>query len=101
MRNTSGRDGDEVVQAYLVFPRLAGAPNLALRGFTRVHLKAGESRRVRFALGARDLSRVDEAGTRLVSAGRYRISVGGGQPGTPAPTVDAPFSITGAKELPR
>ena len=46
VRNTSGRDGDEVVQAYLVFPKLAGAPNLALRGFTRLHLKAGERRRV-------------------------------------------------------
>ena len=32
------------MQAHLVFPKLAGAPNLALRGFTRVHLKAGESR---------------------------------------------------------
>ena len=81
--------------------RTARAGTLALRGFTRVHLKAGESRKVRLALGDRDLSHVNEAGTRLVAAGRYRISVGGGQPGTPAPTVDAPFSITGAKELPR
>jgi beta-glucosidase len=101
VRNTGGRDGDEVVQAYLVFPKLAGAPNLALRGFARVHLKAGEGRRVHFTLGERELSLVDEAGTHRVAAGHYRISVGGGQPGTPAPTVDAPFSITGDKALPR
>jgi beta-glucosidase len=104
VQNTSGRDGDEVVQAYLVFPafpRLPGAPNLALRGFTRVHLKAGESRTVRFTLGERDLSHVDEAGTHVVAAAEYRISVGGGQPGTGAPTAEATFSITGRKELPR
>lgn len=101
VRNTSERDGDEVVQAYLVFPRLPGAPTLALRGFTRVHLHAGESRTVRFALGERELSHVDEAGTHVVAAGPYRISVGGGQPGMGAPTAEAAFSITGRKELPR
>ncbi|HXK09331.1 MAG TPA: glycoside hydrolase family 3 C-terminal domain-containing protein [Vicinamibacteria bacterium] len=101
VRNTSGRDGDEVVQAYLVFPKLPGAPNLALRGFTRVHLAAGERRRVHFTLGERELGHVNEAGTHLVSAGRYWVSVGGGQPGTSAPSVDATFSIIGEKELPR
>jgi beta-glucosidase len=44
---------------------------------------------------------VDEAGVRVVAAGRYRISVGGGQPGTGAPTAEADFSITGKRELPR
>ncbi|MGD8898077.1 MAG: glycoside hydrolase family 3 C-terminal domain-containing protein, partial [Acidobacteriota bacterium] len=101
VRNTSDRDGDEVVQAYLVFPKLPGAPSHALRAFTRVHLKAGESRTVRLALTERDLSHVDEAGARVVAPGQYRISVGGGQPGTVAPTAEAPFSITGSKALPR
>jgi beta-glucosidase len=101
VRNTSGRDGDEVVQAYLVFPKLPGAPRHALRGFARVHVKAGESRTVHFSLGERDLSHVDEAGTRAVAAGAYRLSVGGGQPGTGAPTAEAAFSITGRKDLPR
>ncbi|MCG6924110.1 MAG: glycoside hydrolase family 3 C-terminal domain-containing protein [Acidobacteria bacterium] len=101
VENTSDQDGDEVVQAYLLFPGLPGAPSLALRGFSRVHLKAGESRTVRLTLTERDLSHVDEAGTRVVAAGRYQISVGGGQPGTDAPTAEADFSITGRKELPR
>jgi len=74
--NTSARDGDDVVQAYLVFRDLPGAPRRALRGFTRVHLRAGESRVVRFDLGVRDLSHVDESGTHKVSAGAYRMSVG-------------------------
>jgi len=104
VQNTSARDGDEVVQAYLVFPefpRMPGAPNLALRGFTRVHLKAGEKQTVRFTLGERDLSHVDEAGTHVVGAGEYRLVVGGGQPGTGAPTAEATFQVTGLKQLPR
>jgi len=99
--NTSDRDGDEVVQAYLVFPKLPGAPNRALRSFARVHLMAGESRTVRLTLGERELSHVDEAGTHVVAAGRYRLSVGGGQPGTGAPATEVEFQVKGRKELPR
>ena len=56
---------------------------------------------VSFDLCERDQSHVDEAGMHVVAGGQYRISVGGGQPGTEAPTVEAPFTITGRKELPR
>ena len=38
IRNTSERAGDEVAELYLHFPKSAGAPIRALRGFTRVHL---------------------------------------------------------------
>ena len=48
--NTSARDGDEIVQVYMTFPKIPGAPRRALRGFTRVHLRAGESQTVRFKL---------------------------------------------------
>jgi beta-glucosidase len=99
--NTGGRNGDEVVQLYLTFPKLRGAPIRALRGFTRVHLRAGESRTVRFTLEDRDLSYVAEAGTRLVGAGRYGLAVGGGQPGTAAPVVTIEFDIEGQRPLPR
>jgi beta-glucosidase len=99
--NSSPRAGDEVVQLYLTFPKQAGAPLRALRGFARVHLKAGESRTVRFALDERDLSHVDAAGTRLVAAGRYGLTVGGGQPGTGAPGVAAELEISGDRTLPR
>jgi len=99
--NTSVRDGDEVVQLYLTFPKVAGAPLRALRGFARVHLKAGESRTVRFDLDARELSHVDAEGRRLVGAGRYGLAVGGGQPGTGALVAAAEFEIRGEKALPR
>jgi beta-glucosidase len=80
--NTGGRDGDEVAQLYLTPPQSEGAPRLALRGFQRMTLKAGERRRISFRLAPRDLSFVDRDGTRQLTPGQYGISVGSGQPGT-------------------
>jgi beta-glucosidase len=99
--NRGLRDGDEVVQVYLKFPKLPGAPRVALRGFTRVHLRSGETTTVRFALNERDLSHVNEEGSRLVGAGKYDITVGGGQPGTGAVVAAVNFEIRGQKQLAR
>jgi len=100
VKNSSQREGDEVVQVYLNFPKVAGAPLRALRGFTRVHIAAGETAHVRLNLNKRDLSLVDEAGNRIVAPGSYTLSVGGGQPGTSAPTAEAAFTINGKLDLP-
>jgi beta-glucosidase len=54
------------------------APNRELRGFERIHLKAGETRRVAFLLvPSRDLARYDE-GTRAmaVAPGPFEVEVG-------------------------
>jgi beta-glucosidase len=67
VKNTSKRDGDEVVQLYVAGG--AGEEVRSLRGFQRVHLRAGESREVSFTLGSDDLP-----------ASKVDISVGGGQP---------------------
>ncbi len=99
--NTSTRDGDEVAQLYLAPPRFDGGPRLALRGFQRLSLKAGERREVGWQLNARDLSFVDRDGLRQVMPGRYRLSVGGGQPGTGAAVESATFSLTRQQPLPR
>ena len=67
VKNTSSRDGDEVVQLYI-----SGGPGeeiRSLRSFQRIHLKAGESREVRFTLAHDD-----------VPQAKLQISVGGGQP---------------------
>ena len=50
VKNTSQRDGDEVAEIYLHFPNSPGAPLRALRGFTRVHIGAGETEHVRMML---------------------------------------------------
>ena len=99
--NKGTRDGDEVVQVYLRFPKLPGAPRIALRGFTRVHLRSGETTTVRFTLNERDLSHVNEEGTRLIGAGKYDIAIGGGQPGSGAAAAATNFEIRGQKQLAR
>jgi beta-glucosidase len=80
--NTGQRDGDEVAQLYLTPPAFDGAPRLALRGFQRVSLKAGERKQVTFRLSPRDLSFVTRDGIRQLTPGQYKVSVGSGQPGT-------------------
>jgi beta-glucosidase len=74
--NTSPRDGDEVVQLYVGGGPAAGAPIRSLRGFQRIHLKAGESREVSFVLGPDELPK-----------SAVEVSVGGGQPVANVPRV--------------
>ncbi len=69
VRNSSSRDGEEVVQLYVAGGAEPEAPIRSLRGFRRVHLRAGESRQVTFTLEAADLPK-----------SAVGISVGGGQP---------------------
>ena len=92
--------GDEVVQLYLKFPQIMGAPRIALRGFERVHLDPGASQKVHFELKARDLGMVTEDGNPIVAQGDYTISIGGGQPDTGAPVVTGHFHFDGQYALP-
>jgi beta-glucosidase len=69
VENTSTRSGDEVVQLYVAGGPEPRAPQRSLRGFSRVTLRAGERREVRFTLAAEDLPKT-----------AADISVGGGQP---------------------
>jgi beta-glucosidase len=98
--NTGKMAGDEVVELYLKFPDVPGAPIRALRGFRRIHLAAGETQVVGFQLAQRDLSMVTGTGNRIVAAGNYTLSVGGGQPGTGAPSVSGTFQVDGQIQLP-
>jgi len=98
--NTGKVAGDEVVQLYLQFPPVAGAPHIALRGFERVHLDPGASQKVHFELKNRDLGMVTEDGHPIIAGGEYTISIGGGQPDTGAPTVAGHFRIEGQVALP-
>jgi len=100
VRNVSQREGDEVVELYLSFPKSPAAPIHALRGFTRMRLGTAEAKHVLFALDARDLSEVNEKGDRIVASGAYRISVGGGQPGSVAAQAETAFRINVDQRLP-
>ena len=98
--NAGKKAGDEVVQLYLTFPSVPGAPLKALRGFERIHLAAGASQKVKFELNPRDMSMVTEAGVPIVAEGAYTVTVGGGQPDTGAPAATERFNVKGTKTLP-
>ncbi|MFC3580037.1 glycoside hydrolase family 3 C-terminal domain-containing protein [Sphingomonas hylomeconis] len=99
--NQGDRPGEEVAQLYLNFPDRAGVPRIALRGFRRVALRPGETRLVNFDLSPRDLSSVTPDGARSVAAGRYRVSIGSGQPGTGVPSQTASFTAGQSAALPK
>ena len=99
LTNTGKLAGDEVAQAYLNFPHVDGAPRVALRGFQRVHLNAGETRTLRFTLAPRDLSMVTSAGRIQVAAGEYTLSIGGGQPGLTEGVSAEKFRVSGTRQL--
>ena len=98
--NTGSLAGDEVVQLYLSFPSVKGAPLRALRAFKRVHLEPGASQKVEFTLKNRDLGMVTDVGEPIIAAGKYAVSVGGGQPDTGAPAVAGAFEVTETMALP-
>jgi beta-glucosidase len=101
VKNSGKRDGDEVVQLY-VARKLDGAPIRALRNFQRVHLKAGETRKLAFKVEARDMSVVDADGKRQVPSGIVDLWIGGGQPGGTRPVAGAALQliVSGRQTLP-
>ena len=99
VRNSGSREGDEVVELYIKPPQTAVSPRVELEGFQRIHLRAGESRRVEFNLSPRQLSEVDEKGNRAVLPGDYVISIAGGQPAANMPVTT--LHISGTKALPQ
>jgi beta-glucosidase len=75
--NTGTRAGDEVVQLY-IRDQVSSVtrPIKELRGFERVTLKPGESKRVSFTLGPDELSLIDRRMRRVVEPGRFDVMVG-------------------------
>ena len=98
--NASTRRGDEVAELYLEPPDFDGAPRIALRGFQRFTLAPGESRNIGFELSPRDLSFVTRDGQRQVFSGRYRVTVGSGQPDTGVPFQAGAIEMSRVVALP-
>ncbi len=79
--NSGARAGDEVVQLYVKgLESPVPVPHHELRGFERLQLAAGASRRVAFVLDAKSLSLIDHEGNRRLEPGVFRVFVGGSQP---------------------
>jgi beta-glucosidase len=75
--NTGKYDGDEVVQLY-IRDKLASVarPIMELKGFQRIHLKAGESKEITFNINPDMLSMLNEDLKRFVEPGEFQIMIG-------------------------
>jgi len=75
--NSGSRSGDEVVQMYIHHPISSVVqPVIALRGFKRVHLDAGQSTTVSFDVGPEELSILDAQMKRTVEPGKVEVRIG-------------------------
>uniref|UniRef100_UPI002FCC840E glycoside hydrolase family 3 C-terminal domain-containing protein n=1 Tax=Bosea sp. (in: a-proteobacteria) TaxID=1871050 RepID=UPI002FCC840E len=76
--NQGTRDGQEVVQLYIRQPVASRSrPLRELKGFTKIALKAGETRTVRFRLEGEALGAHDDAGRYRLDPGPIEVYLGG------------------------
>jgi beta-glucosidase len=76
--NTGGREGDEVAQLY-VRENVSSVetPERSLAGFSRIHLKSGETRRVTFSLPQEQLAVWNANHQWAIEGGTYTVWAGG------------------------
>ena len=76
--NTGKRAGDEVAQLYMRdLVSSVTRPVQELKGFRRIHLAPGQSRRIEWSLGFKEFSFVDERMQRTDEPGTMEVMVGG------------------------
>jgi beta-glucosidase len=77
LENTGKRDGSEVVQLYVSYPKMAREPPKQLRNFMKVDLTAGETKTVSFTVSERDIA-IWNSEDHLweIVPGEYKIMVG-------------------------
>lgn len=77
IKNTGKMDGDEVVQLYIrdVLSSVA-RPVIELKDFQRVYIKAGETKKLVFAITPEMLSMLNAEMKKVVEPGDFRIMIG-------------------------
>ena len=79
--NSGQMSGEEVAQLYLVHQNFVHAPLQALKGFKRIALASGQSRKINFAVMPDQLKMIDENGNPVFVPGSVKIIAGGASPG--------------------
>lgn len=98
--NVGSLPGEEVVQLYLSHKdKEPYLPRHALKGFERVFLRPGETKRVTLTLYPRDFATYNDFSECTVRPGDVILSVGGGQPGTDVPAVSRQIRLKGVKRV--
>jgi beta-glucosidase len=98
--NKGAVESDEVVQLYLT-QQIAGlqCPLYSLKGFTRVHLKAGESTKVDFTLNAEKLMVVNNDGEQMLVPGKVTITIADAAPSQRAADLGAATPVKTVVEI--
>jgi beta-glucosidase len=77
IKNSGTKDGNEVVQLYIRDLLASEArPVMELKGFQRIHLKAGESKTISFSITPELLSMLNDKMEVVVEPGDFRIMIG-------------------------
>jgi beta-glucosidase len=77
VKNAGAREGKEVVQLFISDLYASVTPDVKrLRGFEKISLKPGESKKVSFTIAARDIAFVAKDLRWTVEKGDYEVSVG-------------------------
>ncbi|MBN2535416.1 MAG: glycoside hydrolase family 3 C-terminal domain-containing protein [Spirochaetales bacterium] len=93
--NTGDCGSDEVIQLYISHDNaFIETPRYALKGFQRIHLKAKESRNVRFTVSPEDMQIINEKGDAVLESGIITLTIGGSSPGNRSKTLGAPPSVS-------
>ena len=83
VRNAGAMAGTEIIELYI---RIRGAsveePLRVLKGFQRVNLQPGESKKVTFPLGFQELSFINAKSQRVVEPADYTVLIGGSSDAT-------------------
>lgn len=75
--NTGSRDGEEVVQLYVNdIYSTSSRPVMELKGFQKVNLKAGESKKIDFNIGREQLEYYNHDLQQVVEPGDFEIMIG-------------------------
>jgi beta-glucosidase len=97
LTNAGGRPGAEVAQLYVRKPVAERSrPGRELKGFRKLALAPGETRRVAIDVAARSLGYHLDDGTYVVEAGMYEVGIGGDS----TVPLEGRFEITRELRLP-
>ncbi|MGN6638692.1 MAG: glycoside hydrolase family 3 C-terminal domain-containing protein, partial [Mucilaginibacter sp.] len=78
--NAGKTESDEVVQLYITAPQTGDNPLYSLKGFKRIHLKAGESQKITFDITPALLQSINDQGNAVELKGEYKLYIGGSLP---------------------
>ncbi|MFW6227189.1 MAG: glycoside hydrolase family 3 C-terminal domain-containing protein, partial [Bacteroidota bacterium] len=81
LKNTGKYDAEEVIQLYISDLKASvRVPNFDMKQITRVHLKSGESKKLKIKITPEMMKIVNNDGEKMLEPGKFKLYVGGSSP---------------------